>query len=73
MRLDDTDFSNRFIKTAVKWNCSLFAGRITAIDVMSVLFEVEQGRQWFQYDDAVQKYLKDGPQGKLSTKITRGK
>ena len=30
---------------------------------MSVLFEVEQGKQWFQYDDAVQKYLQDGPQG----------
>ncbi|XP_043195197.1 poly [ADP-ribose] polymerase 2-like [Amphibalanus amphitrite] len=29
---------------------------------MSFLFEVEHGRQWFQYDDTVQTYLQEGPQ-----------
>ena len=33
---------------------------------MSVLFEVEHDKQWLQYDDDVQKYLQDGPQGEMT-------
>lgn len=29
---------------------------------MNILFEVEQGRGWFQYDESAQKYLQKGPQ-----------